>query len=164
MTKIVLIAHNIRSAHNIGSMMRTAEGLGIDKLFLTGFSPHPQTKTDPRPPHTRRQVSAKIHKTALGAEDTLKWRYCQDIAIIIAKLKAQNFTIAALEQTPDSADLSFYKTNAGVALIVGNEVSGLDETVLRSADIRLKIPMAGKKESFNVAEAAAMALYYLKYV
>lgn len=164
MTKIVLIAHNIRSAHNIGSMMRSAEGLGIEELFLSGYSPYPQIKADSRPPHTRRQVTAKIRKTALGAENSLKWRYCQAIAPIIEKLKAQDFTIAALEQAPDSVDLSTFSRRPSVALIVGNEVSGLDENVLQSADICLKIPMAGQKESFNVAEAAAMAMYHLKYV
>ena len=164
MTQIVLIAHNVRSAHNIGSIMRSAEGLGIDELFLSGYSPYPPIKNDTRPPHIRRQVLAKISKTSLGAENSLKWRYCQDILPIIVKLKAQDFTIAALEQTADSVDLPSYKSSARVALIVGNEISGIDENVLRTADISLEIPMAGKKESFNVAQAAAMALYHLKYV
>lgn len=163
MTKIVLIAHNIRSAHNVGNLMRTAEGLGIDKLYITGYSPYPKTKSDNRPPHIRHRISAKIDKTALGAQNTLNWQFTKDIRLIIDNLKTKNFVIAALEQADEAVFLPDYISYTNISIIVGNEVDGIDEQVMAMADIVIKIPMSGKKESFNVAEAAAMALYHIKY-
>jgi tRNA G18 (ribose-2'-O)-methylase SpoU len=163
MPKIALIAHNIRSANNIGSLMRTAEGLGIHIMYITGYSPYPESNTDGRPPHIRRRVSVKIKKTSLGAEKTIKWKHSKEIEPVINRLKMQKYIVAALEQTKTSKDLSNFKNQTDIALIVGNEVTGIDREVLQKADICLEIPMAGNKESFNVAEAAAMALYHLKF-
>ncbi len=162
MARIAIIAHNIRSAHNIGSIIRTAEGLGIYKIFLTGYSPYPEFAVDKRLPHISRRVSAKINKTALGSDKTVRWEFSEDIEPVINRLKSQNFLVAALEQTESSIALSEFKNRRDIALVVGNEISGIDKKTLGMAEIHIQIPMFGVKESFNVAEAAAMALYHLK--
>ncbi len=163
MTKIVLIAHNVRSTHNVGSLLRTAEGLGVDKVFLTGYTPYPLQEDDKRLPHLSRKLSAQIHKTALGAENTLDWQYQEDIDDLIHKLKAEGYTVAALEQAKNSIGLTDYKTPDKLALIVGREVEGIEPEVLALADVVLEIPMKGQKESFNVASASAIALFSLIY-
>jgi 23S rRNA (guanosine2251-2'-O)-methyltransferase len=159
---IVLIAHNIRSSHNIGSLLRTAEGLGITRIYLTGYSPHPKSVRDKRLPHLAEKQTKQIAKTALGAESLVAWRYQKDITVIIARLKEAGFIIAALEQTPGSIEINGFSVPAKTALIVGNETGGLDGEILALADIKIHLPMAGRKESFNVAVAAGMALYHLK--
>jgi 23S rRNA (guanosine2251-2'-O)-methyltransferase len=161
MPRLVLIAHNIRSAHNIGSLLRTAEGLGIEKVFLTGYSPYPIAKDDQRLPHIRQKIDKRINKTSLDAQHSIDWQHSNSLPAILKQLKKDGYDIAALEQTTDALDLSRFKPPAAVALIVGNEVEGIEPKVLAASDFKLMIPMAGKKESFNVAAAAAMALYQL---
>jgi len=163
MRRLVLVAHDIRSVHNVGSLLRTADGLGIDMVHLTGYSPYPAKTDDSRLPHVRNKLDRQIHKTALGAERTVKWEYAGDIKSLVHELKADGFTIAALEQTPASTDLQTYTTGSDIALIVGNEVNGIPDDIIKICDIAIAIPMAGRKESFNVAVAAAIALYQLKY-
>lgn len=160
--RIVLIAHNIRSCHNIGSLMRSADGLGVQHLYLTGYSPYPEAPKDIRLPHLRAKISKQIHKTALGAENTLSWSHEADIAAVITRLRHDGFSIVALEQTPDSVDLNKYEPPDKIALAVGNEINGLDQAVLNTSDARLQIPMYGAKESFNVTVAAAIGLYHLQ--
>jgi tRNA G18 (ribose-2'-O)-methylase SpoU len=161
MTKVVLIAHDIRSAHNIGSLMRTAEGLGIEKMYITGYSPYPLVNDDPRLPHIARKVSARIGKTSLGAEDSLAWEYSADIKNVIKSLETMGYSIAALEQSDGSTNLAAYVPPPKLALIVGSETDGLSSEILDECDAIVEIPMAGRKESFNVSVAAAMALYHL---
>lgn len=161
--KIILIAHDVRSAHNVGSLLRTAEGLAIDHVYLSGYTPYPQAPNDKRLPHISERIGRQIHKTALGAEKTLAWNHIDSISMLIKKLRNQGVFILALEQTPNSKSLVKYKTTRDVALIVGSEVDGLERPVLELADIDLHIPMLGTKESFNVANAAAMALYHLRF-
>lgn len=161
MSKIVLIIHDVRSSHNVGSMLRTAEGLGVDKVYMTGYTPYPETKNDTRLPHLRRRVTAQIHKTALGAEQYINWQHTDDMSLLLKNLKRKGFVIVALEQTVDSISLSSFRSDEPVALIVGNEIDGIDVGTLNLADTRLGIPMAGTKESFNVSVAAAIAMYHL---
>lgn len=161
MRQVVLIAHNIRSAHNIGSLMRTAEGLGVEKMYITGYSPYPSVAGDTRLPHIARKVSARIEKTSLGAQASLDWEYSAEIWPVIAKLKEQGYLIAALEQTADSIDLSSFDPPDKIGLIAGSETRGLDDDVINACYATLQIPMAGKKESFNVAVAVGIALYHL---
>lgn len=163
MSRIVLIVHNVRSCHNVGSLLRTAEGVGIDCVYLTGYTPYPITKNDQRLPHIAKKAAKAISKTALGAEKTQKWQYEAAVFKLLDKLKAQDWTIAALEQTPKSIKLPSYSPPAKIALIVGREVEGVEAEVIDAADICLEIPMHGKKESFNVAQAAAIALYHCKF-
>ncbi len=161
---ITLIAHNLRSCHNVGSLLRTAEGLGIAHVYLTGYTPYPEHAHDTRMPHISRKITTQIHKTALGAEHTAPWTQAESLDEIVSSLKSQGYTIAALEQTGQSKALHTYQSPEKIAVIVGREVEGLEHEVLQLADVALEIPMAGQKESFNVVQAAAMALYQLTYL
>lgn len=162
MCSIVLVVHNVRSAHNVGSVLRTAEGLGIDQVYLTGYSPYPLSKDDARLPHLAAKTHKQISKTALGAENSLKWTRQEDISRLIKDLKMENYQIVALEQTRTATDLTKFKSGSDLALIVGSELGGLDKSVLDLCDVHIHIPMSGKKESFNVSVAAAIALYHLR--
>lgn len=161
MHEVCLIVHDVRSCHNVGSLLRTAEGLGVYKVFLTGYTPYPETVKDARLPHLRAKISRQINKTALGAEETVDWEHREDALSLLAELKKQGWHIAALEQAAGSVGLPEHKPDAKTALVVGSEIGGLDKSVLETADVCLEIPMKGKKESFNVAVAAAIALYHL---
>jgi 23S rRNA (guanosine2251-2'-O)-methyltransferase len=163
MRQIVLIIHDVRSAHNVGSLLRTAEGLGIERVLISGYSPYPPMKDDERLPHLAEKTGRQISKTTLGAEDLISWRHIDDLAMSLEQLSARGFVIAALEQTDSAKTIKDYAAPDKIALIVGNEVAGIDERSLKLTDIHLTIPMLGHKESFNVSAAAAMALYHLRY-
>lgn len=163
MRKICVIAHDMRSTHNVGSLLRTAEGLGVEKIFLTGYTPHPSTTNDPRLPHIVRKQEKDISKTALGADKTIKWEYNQEVNNVISKLKEEGYLIVALEQTKRASELHTFKAPDKVALILGTEVTGLPKNILELTDRHLYIPMFGSKESFNVVQAAAMAMYSLRF-
>jgi len=163
MRQIVLIIHNVRSAYNVGSLLRTADGLGVDEVLISGYSPYPPMHNDARLPHIAQKTGRQLAKTALGAEDSVSWRLVGKLADTLKVLSARGFDIAALEQTETALPLNEYRPAEKVALIVGNEVSGLDETALGLSSIHLLIPMLGKKESLNVSAAAAMALFHLRY-
>ena len=162
--KVVLVVHNVRSAYNVGSMMRTAEGLGVEDVYLTGFTPYPFFAKDSRPPHIAAKADRMIAKTALGAENSLKWSYKEKISELINEFRREDYSIVALEQTSEALLLPEFKLVPKVALIVGSEVGGLTTDVLDLADQHVQIPMQGAKESFNVSVAAAIALYHLKYL
>lgn len=163
MQSIVIICHNLRSCHNVGSLLRTAEGLGARRVWLTGYTPYPLQKDDTRMPHIAKKLDSQISKTALGAENLVKWKHQENIEPVISSLKAEGYIIAGLEQTPGSIKLPSYKSPEKIALILGREVEGIEPEIIKLCDITLEIPMSGKKESFNVVQAAAMALYHLKY-
>lgn len=164
MSHVVLIAHNLRSAHNVGSLLRTADGLGINRVYLTGYTPHPLLENDERLPHLAAKIDKQIHKTALGAEHTQVWKYEEDILIVLQTMRDSGFMIYGLEQTATARRLSDVIPPERIAVIVGNEVSGLDEKTLQLCDEHIVIPMKGQKESFNVVQAAAMCLYHLTNV
>lgn len=153
----------MRSAHNVGSLLRTAEGLGVDKVFLTGYTPYPKKPDDTRLPHIAEKLDAQISKTSLGAEHMIVWEHRADIVEVLYELKREGFVIAALEQTDTATPLPDYVMSKPVALLLGTEVSGLPPRLLAISDIHLVIPMFGQKESFNVVQAAAMALYHIRF-
>lgn len=159
MPAIVLIAHNLRSNHNVGSLLRTAEGLGVRQVVCTGYTPYPLMVADVRLPHLAQKIDRRIAKTALGAEHTQSWAHDDDIANTIQILKADGYRIVGLEQTPAAIALPSYQIPEKIALIVGREVEGIEPEVLALCDDTVEIPMFGSKESFNVVQAAAMALY-----
>lgn len=161
--QIIFIIHNVRSCHNVGSLLRTAEGLGINKVYITGYTPHPGVVNDARLPHIVAGVTSKIAKTALGAEKLVNWQQQADVAKVMTELKNDGYKISALEQTPWAQPLYRFQPPAKTAIIVGNEVHGLEQTVLDLTDHHIMIPMLGKKESFNVVQAAAMSLYYVRF-
>jgi tRNA G18 (ribose-2'-O)-methylase SpoU len=161
--QLILIVHNVRSTHNAGSLLRTAEGLGVEKVYLTGYTPYPLAAHDSRLPHLTAKIHKQIQKTALGAETTQAWEHAEDITAVIAKLRTDGFTITAIEQAENSTPLPDYEVPAKIALIVGREVEGIEPEVVSLCDLTLEIPMFGQKESFNVAQAAAMALYHCRF-
>jgi 23S rRNA (guanosine2251-2'-O)-methyltransferase len=163
MTELILIAHNLRSAHNVGSLLRTCEGLGIQKVFLTGYTPYPLGADDNRLPHLAQKTDKQISKTGLGAEKLMLWQHVSDINTVLVDLKGRGFVIAALEQDQGSTKLPDFEPPAKLALIVGREVEGVEPEILAVCDNILEIPMFGRKESFNVVQAAAMALYQLRF-
>lgn len=163
MRSIILIAHNLRSIHNVGSLLRTAEGLGIEKVILSGYTPHPSHANDRRLPHEAAKITEQIKKTALGAEESQAWEYHQNLLPVLTHLKKQGYGIVALEQTPDSRELPKYHPPEKIAIIVGREVEGVEQEILDACDVAVEIPMFGKKESFNVVQAAAMALYHCRF-
>jgi len=164
MRHIVLIAHNLRSSHNVGSLLRTAEGLGVERVYLTGYTPYPLAPDDDRLPHIAQKVDKQIAKTALGAEKTIKWQHRENVAHLIDELHREKYLIAALEQGPEAVKLSTFHAPERLALIVGREVEGVETEVLTLADQIIEIPMFGRKESFNVVQAAAMALYHCRFM
>lgn len=157
-----MVIHNVRSAHNVGSMLRTAEGLGA-AVYLTGYTPYPAKARDQRLPHIALKTSRRIAKTALGAETSVKWQRYTDISRALTKLKQDGYFIAALEQDSGSRSLNEFAPPAKTALIVGPEVEGLDQATLALADTILEIPMQGKKESYNVSVAAGIALFHSRF-
>lgn len=163
MREIVLVAHNLRSTHNVGSLLRTAEGLGVHKVILSGYTPHPMHENDRRLPHEAGKIAKDINKTALGAENSVKWEYHAEILPVLNKLKKDGYVIAALEQTDDGHLLHKYHPPHKIVLVLGREVEGIEPDVLAACDTALEIPMFGKKESYNVVQAAAMALFHCRF-
>ncbi|MEK7063154.1 MAG: TrmH family RNA methyltransferase [Patescibacteria group bacterium] len=153
--QISLILHNIRSMENVGSMFRTADAFGVTRIYITGYTPAPTDRFG-------REVG-KIAKTALGAEVSVPWQKVE-ISECVAELKQNGVRIVALEQDPRSVPLQTYVRNPGVeqmALLVGNEVTGVEPEVLALAEDVIEISMMGKKESLNVAVATGIALFHL---
>ncbi len=144
---IVALLHNIRSLHNVGSIFRTSDGAGVDRLFLCG-----ETGVPPR---------AEISKTALGAEELVLWEYWMDAKECILALKKKGVRIVALELTPNSVDYRVFVPNGKVCLVVGNEVEGVPPELLEWCDNAIHIPMRGTKESLNVSVAYGIAVYGL---
>ena len=167
--EIVLILHNIRSTYNVGSILRTADGFSVDQIIYSGFTPAPIPHSTLLP-HLAEKVTNQIHKTALGAEKTLKSSYSQDIIESIRTLKAQGYQIVGLENNLEDTHLhqiteySLPKLlGPKVALILGEEVEGISPKLHQFIDLFLEIPMTGNKESFNVSIASAITLFYLRY-
>ncbi len=154
---LILILHDIRSAHNVGSMFRTADGAGVDEVVLSGYSPVPPKKdalylTD---------ADKALRKTALGAEESMAWKKVASLTRLVNQLRKEGYEIVALEQATGSIDYRQYRGKHKVALIVGNEVGGVVEKVLKNCDTILEIPMRGKKNSLNVSVATGIALYQI---
>ena len=146
-----IILHNIRSAYNVGSIFRTADAIGISKIFLTGYTPTPIDKFG--------RARADIAKTALGAEEEIKWEYKKHPKTVIQKLKEEGFSIIAIEQSEDAVDYKKVKVNGDVSFIVGNEVRGISSSILKDCDMIAEIPMKGFKESLNVSVATGIAIF-----
>jgi len=163
MRTIVVVAHDIRSTHNVGSLLRTCEGLGVDKVYFTGYTPYPTEPNDERLPHIAEKLTRQIHKTALEAETLVHWQHETDINSLLEHLQRDGFQLIALEQSPKSTPLPDYTPPEKIALLLGREVEGIEPELLALCDITLEIPMFGKKESFNVVQAAAMALYQCRF-
>ena len=152
------MAVDIRSAHNIGSLLRTCDGFGAE-LYLVGICPRPFNDDDNRLPYVAEKAHRAISKTALGAEESVPWRHADTLLECKNILKKEGYNLVALEQTDKSKQLFKLKPSKNTAIVVGREVEGLDDVELKMCDEIYEIPMLGKKESFNVAVASGIALY-----
>ncbi len=147
---LVLIMDNVRSAYNVGSAFRTADAFGVDKVFLCGICAAPP--------------SVEIHKTALGAEDSVEWEHCDNTLETVKSLKARGFTVISVEQTRNSVCLSDFKRRAGekLALVFGNEVDGVQQEVVDESSFALEIPQQGTKHSLNVSVSVGVVLWQIQ--
>ena len=144
---VAVVLDNIRSAHNVGSVFRTADAFGIDRICLCGICATPP--------------SAEIHKSGLGAEDSVPWEHYSDTMDAIAELKEQGYTIISVEQTVGSVSLESFNREQGrrYALVFGNEVDGVSQEVVDASDMTLEIPQWGTKHSLNVSVSAGVVLW-----
>lgn len=156
---MVVILENIRSVHNVGSIFRTADSLGVKNIYLAGITPSPLDRFG--------KFRKDFAKTALGAETFLKWRRFEKTEDALETLRRKKFKILAVEQAAKSVPYYKYKMKkkdfAKIALLLGNEISGVSKEALRLSDKILEIPMLGKKESLNVAISFAIVGFGLKY-
>lgn len=159
MSDIIVIAHNIRSTHNVGSIFRTCEGFGVERLILSGYTPYPAHEGDSRLPHIAQKLTNQIKKTALGAEKLVPFEYSLEPPIDL--LKHEGYTIVGLEQDTRSIMLNNYTPPRKTVLLLGEEVEGIEYSLRDACDVLLEIPMQGRKESFNVSVATGIALYAL---
>lgn len=147
---IVLILDNIRSAHNVGSAFRTGDAFGVDKIFLGGICPLPP--------------SAELHKVALGAEESVPSEHSDDVVALVRRLQADGYRVAAVEQTVGSIKLGQFHREEGqkIALVFGNEVEGVSQSVVDQCDFSLEIPQEGTKHSLNVSVSIGVVLWGIK--
>ncbi len=143
---IYVVAHNIRSLYNVGSLFRTCDSSLVTELILTGYTPHPPRK--------------EIEKTALGAVDTVPWQYFEHFSSAVNYLKQLNVKVSALELTDNSRRFDDFEIqDYPLAIVLGNEISGIDDEALALCDDAIEIPMYGVKHSLNVSVAAGIAIY-----
>lgn len=146
---LVVLLDNVRSAYNVGSVFRTADAFGVQEIVLCGISPCP--------PHK------EIYKTAIGAENSVKWTYEEKIIDSVVRLKTEGYAVVGVEQTSNSISLQDYKWEKGTkfALILGNEVDGISDEILELCDCFIEIPQFGTKHSLNVSVAAGVVIWDL---
>jgi 23S rRNA (guanosine2251-2'-O)-methyltransferase len=147
----ILIMHNIRSVENVGAMFRTADAAGISKIYLTGYTPAPLDRFG--------RKRGDLAKSALGAEDFVSWEQKKSIFPLLLKLKREKYFIIGLEQDKKSIDYKKVELKNKNAFIVGAEIGGIPENILKKCDIIAEIPMKGKKESLNVSVALGIMLF-----
>ena len=148
-----LILDNIRSVHNVGSLFRTAETLGISKIYCIGTTPTPLDRFGIK--------RTDFSKVSLGAEEYVQWEHHESAEVVVKMLRKEKFCIVALEQAPSSVDYKSVILKGDTAIILGNEVEGVSPNLLKACDSIAEIPMLGKKESLNVSVAGAVFLYRL---
>ena len=150
-TQNIVILNDIRSVENVGAMFRTSDALGIDKIYITGYTPAPVDRFG--------RKRTDLAKSALGAEETMLWEQKKSIVALITKLKKEGYLIIAVEQDPKSIDYRKVKSSAKNVFLMGNEVTGIPKNLLKKCDVIAEIPMQGKKESLNVSVAFGVALF-----
>lgn len=147
----ILILHDIRSVENVGAMFRTADAAGIDKIYLTGYTPAPLDRFG--------RKRGDLAKSALGAEEFVPWESKKVLPALMRSLRRENFQIIAIEQDERSVDYKKVKLKNKNAFIVGTEVTGIPKNILKKCDVIAEIPMRGKKESLNVSVACGVVLF-----
>ena len=158
-----LILADLRSAGNVGSILRTADACGVALVYACGTTPYPATKHDPRPAHVASSNHRAIAKTALGAHITVPVLHKPDTLSAILEARNNGFVISVIEQSEKALNLFHYHPVGPMALVLGAEVTGVESAALKTADVILELPMLGRKESLNVSVAAAIALYQLRF-
>lgn len=151
---MIAILHNIRSMHNVGSIFRTADAVGIEKIYICGITPTPLDRFG--------KIRQPISKVSLGAENYISWEYFYSASRLINRLKKEGYQIFSIEQSSQSVPYHKLKTDnikSKTALVVGNEISGLSQSILKKSDKILEIPMLGKKESLNVSVAFGIVAF-----
>ncbi len=149
--EVWLLLHDIRSVYNVGAIFRTADAVGITKIYLSGYTPTPVDRFNvPR---------SDFAKSALGSEKTMAWEYIKSPARILARAKKEGFQIVSIEQNKKSVDYKKAKLSTKVLVVLGNEVVGISKSILHKSDVIAEIPMRGKKESLNVSVAAGIVLF-----
>ncbi len=151
MSDICILLHNIRSVYNVGAIFRTADAVGVSKIYLTGYTPTPVDRFN--------QPRQDFAKCALGSEKTMAWEYAKTPTALINRLKKEKFSIVAVEQNNRSIDYKKAKLNQKTLVIFGTEVTGISKSILDKADVVAEIPMRGLKESLNVSVSAGIVLY-----
>ena len=164
--ELIVVLHNIRSCYNVGAILRTAEGFGINRVVLSGYTPRINDAS--LLPHLRDKLDKEIHKTALGAEKMLDIYSSDDIISEIKKLKKEGWQVVGLENNISNVPLYLLGSSElsqalskRVVLVLGEEVNGIDYSLYDIIDLFVEIPMRGEKESFNVSVAAGIAMYEL---
>ncbi len=159
-SKVYILLPDIRSAYNVGSIFRSADCFGIERVFLSGTTPTPVDRFG----RSNSGAQKEISKTALGAEKDIPWEYVQDVNLLLKKMKKENFAIVSIEQDKKSIQLNEFlklKRPENILLIFGNEVEGVDKTILKKSDYIVEIPLKGKKESLNVSVCAGLIMHIL---
>ena len=163
-TKVHILLPDIRSAYNVGSIFRSADCFGIEKIYLSGTTPTPVDRFG----RSNSGAQKEISKTALGAEKDISWEYVSDMDNFFKKIKKENFTILCIEQDKKSITLeNFLKIKKqekieNMLIVFGNEVEGVEKGMLKKVDYIVEIPMQGKKESLNVSVCAGLIMYALQ--
>jgi 23S rRNA (guanosine2251-2'-O)-methyltransferase len=160
---IRLILADIRSAHNVGAILRTADACLVELVYACGYTPFPRLPDDTRPAHVANANHRAIAKTALGAEASIPVLHVPDTLTAIREARSAGFKIIVVEQSENSLNLYHYTPAGPMALVLGNEVSGISEDHFAHADTILELPMLGRKESLNVAVTAGISLYQLRF-
>jgi len=153
--QLFLILHNIRSAHNVGSIFRTADASGVNHIYLSGYTPRPYNGSMPYTTKPERSII----KIALGAQESVPWSGHDTIEEVLKDLKSQGVQIVALEQDKRSVSYRDFRPDFPLALILGHEPTGIDQDILDQCDEIIELPMHGIKQSLNVSVAAGIALY-----
>ena len=161
--QISLVLDNLRSCHNVGSIIRTADGFGCRRFVFIGTTPYPKLAADQRLVHAQEKQTRQIHKTALGAERFIKGHYHSKPGDFINHCLKTQESLIVLEQTATSKDLRSYKPRqtGQIYLVVGAEILGVSQEIIKASSTQLMLPMAGHKKSFNVSVVAALGLYHL---
>ena len=160
---MIVVIHNIRSCYNVGAVMRTAEGFGVRRVILSGYTP--RVHDSALLPHLREKLDREIHKTALGAEEMLEIYACGDILGELGRLKDEGWQVVGLENNLERSSLLLGSPEcckaleSRVVLVLGEEVGGIDYALHDIIDLFVEIPMKGRKESFNVSVAAGVAMW-----
>lgn len=150
-SRIAVLLHNIRSTHNVGSIFRTADAAGVEKVYLTGYTPTPIDRF--------KRQQKDIAKTALGAERSVPWEYHASPGTLITRLKRDGWHVVGVEQDERARDYRLLQLSKRTVFVLGNEVRGLSRVLRDACDELVEIPMRGMKESLNVSVAAGITLF-----